>query len=502
MPGAGAELPDTRTNTTAERRTWFADSEGVLALGDGRQLYTNKKGRLSVEFPGTSSNEDPARRVMASSIGADGVLHLVGGEQVYIDPKAWAHTAKEGDETNTDQARRQWFSSAVSEIQPPQPLVMRRRAQAKAGVYFSADKVQKAALAATHDPVAVLDSHTAGVLAAMKGFRVRRRVKYWEGVQGLECCLGSCFEKGNTYDIIDHKGKGHVFTAIEVSSFLERCCCAPLHAVQLDFKLINDGERQWATRKEIAAMPTVMTLERGGGCAKPALACCAFSQPCAEGMRMHAGAPAASGPVIHPADTTFAYAAQPLCGGCFTPSLNIFTAGGGGGFEPFAKVEGPMCFGGCRSCGWDERFGLSHMADSQLNSGIGTHDLAKIRKADPRTSGVHSTVKRKAFSDAMGFELKLAGDVAALTPQQRAAMLGAVLLADYAFFEFDLGICMPEGCCCHVSCCQIYCLGCVWPIHCKCISCGIGGGGSGDWSESGVYDSDHSSIISSSDRYE
>ena len=55
------------------------------------------------------------------------------------------------------------------------------------------------------------------------------------------------------------------------------------------------------------------------------------------------------------------------------------------------------------------------------------------------------------------------------TASAQALMIGALLLLDYMFFE-DEGACQfqPWRCVCKFKCCDLYCLGCIFPCSCNC----------------------------------
>jgi hypothetical protein len=63
-------------------------------------------------------------------------------------------------------------------------------------------------------------------------------------------------------------------------------------------------------------------------------------------------------------------------GGMCTPTLNVSSTTVGP--EPWAKVEGPTCFGGCSEVCFDFKFPISKM-DSESKAG----DLAMITKLKP-----------------------------------------------------------------------------------------------------------------------
>ena len=69
---------------------------------------------------------------------------------------------------------------------------------------------------------------------------------------------------------------------------------------------------------------------------------------------------------------------------------------------------------------------------------------------------------RELVTDADIYTLEF-NPAARLAPQQKATMLGSLVLADYMFFERDNAPCSQNGC----NLCALYCCGCVVP-------CGLG----------------------------
>ena len=306
-------------------------------------------------------------------------------------------------------------------------------------VAISPEVQQEALTIGPQDQVPLLDHETAGILAAVKSFRVNQRVKFWEAFSG------GCCEQSNTYDFFDEATGTHLFIAQETSEDFLRCCCAPYHSLRVEFKRVNSASREWSSRGEIASMPTVMTVEREGCMSKPCLGCFAFSDACKDGMTMTGGGPLSEPGDLTIRDQTFAYGTQPKCGGYFTPTLNLFNRQTAGShkesFTPLAKVEGPMCFGGCSELCCDSTFTVSSMRPEQIDSKIMSGDLAKITKLRPRGA---CACGKELFTDSDTFSVHY-NDSVGLTPQQKAAMMGSLVLTDYMFFEQDQGMVTVEG---------------------------------------------------------
>ena len=135
------------------------------------------------------------------------------------------------------------------------------------------------------DAVPLLDAEAAGVLAAVNDFTIKQRVQWMEAItQG-------CVEQANVYDVFDAANGNHLFVAMEKSGDCARCCCAPHHSLFVEFKTVanmNNTMRN-ASRAELWAVPTAMTMEREGCFKKACLGCCICAPMCADGMFLHAG---------------------------------------------------------------------------------------------------------------------------------------------------------------------------------------------------------------------
>jgi hypothetical protein len=340
------------------------------------------------------------------------------------------------------------------------------------GFAITPEMQQQALSVGAQDQVPLLDPETAGILATVNSFRVNQRVKFWE-TMSRGCC-----EQSNTYDVFDETTGTHLFIAQEVSDDCMRCGCAPTHSLRVEFKRVNQTTRQWASSNEIKQMPTVMSLERQGCFDKPCLQCCIINDSCKDGMNMNAGAPITAQPgdvAIH--DQTFAYATQPKCGGYCTPSLNLFNRMATGpketAFVPLAKVEGPMIFGGCSELCFDSTFDVSSLKPEELDTKLKKGDLARITKVRPKGP---CACGKEMFTDSDTFTVTYAEGVG-LTPQQKAAMMGSMILTDYMFFEQDQGMCTVEGSKVKITLFECYCCGALCPATLVVDNSNGGGGG-------------------------
>ena len=206
------------------------------------------------------------------------------------------------------------------------------------------------------DAMPLIDGQTAGILGAVNSFTIKQRIRWGEALT-----MG-CIEQSNVYDIYDASNGNHIFVAVEVSEDSTRCCCAPHHSLQIHFKTTAGmGQVQGMPRDQLLGMPTTMTMERIGCCAKPCLGCFICSDSCKDGFALHAGPVDVPVGEAGPAyEKCIGHATQPGCGGTFTPTINIMDRGPGQGeFAALAKVEGPCLFGGCSELCFDSQWNVS-----------------------------------------------------------------------------------------------------------------------------------------------
>ena len=135
------------------------------------------------------------------------------------------------------------------------------------------------------DPYPRIDVQTANVLQRARAFAIVQRPSL------TEAACPSC-ERSNIYDIYDGNSGQHIFFAKERSECGWRFCCAPYHALFLDFKLSTGIPPQMYFMTDLDVLPTHMTMEREGcrcpGCRCPG--CCTCSpEYCSDGMFLHAG---------------------------------------------------------------------------------------------------------------------------------------------------------------------------------------------------------------------
>lgn len=201
----------------------------------------------------------------------------------------------------------------------------------------------------------------------------------------------------------------------------------PYHSLLLNIYRTDDGEKLGAQ---------VMTMEREGWCSKLFLGCFACGPGCQDGMVLHAGTVRGK-PGKIPTSQAIAHSRVPKWGGGLHPTLQVMDRGVSAVEEPYAVVRGPTCFGGCTELCCKKDFGVSKVPQGwkpgsykDLHPG----DAATITKKKPQS---FKGVMKQLFTDADTYLVEFKDP--SMTPQQKAAMLGSMLLLDYMFFDRDLG---------------------------------------------------------------
>ena len=134
-----------------------------------------------------------------------------------------------------------------------------------------------------HDALGI-DEVTASLLHATDTYTIMQRPSLTEG-------LCPACERSNIYDVYDAVTGMHLFIAKERSDCVPRYCCAPYHSLFLELKGAAGLNPMLSHMVDVDTLGTVLTLERPGCMLpKPCLCCVACSDPCKDGMYLHAGA--------------------------------------------------------------------------------------------------------------------------------------------------------------------------------------------------------------------
>lgn len=233
-----------------------------------------------------------------------------------------------------------------------------------------------------------------------------------------EVMTGGAIEIANKYKIFTDNA-GLQFWAAEKSDCCSRQCCAPNHALTLDFHSINEQG------------PILFRVE------KPFKCCCAaIAPPCQK-----------EATIKLTNDKVIGYIKQPWLGGCFTPTLDVYDHEGG---SHLGTLTGPCLLGSLCST----TFELKDPNGSKIATFVkkSPQDLQEFVKA--------------SMSDADKFTLQWNEKV---DVKLKSIMVGTVLFLDYLFFEGDqaCGTTNPFTRETNCVCCNIYCMGMTYPCGCK-----------------------------------
>lgn len=224
-----------------------------------------------------------------------------------------------------------------------------------------------------------------------------------------------------------------------------RCCCAPNHSTKVYITNTKTSD-------------TILTIEREGlECPCPKK--CLGNQMvcldcCTDAIRVYEGHVEGDPGDLLGAPEPLVMIKQPICGGVFTPTLNVFPNGCED--APFShQITGPACFGGCSELCCKSSFEYK-AADGR--------EVGNIVHMTPSSVG---EVCEAMCTDVDKFELQFTPTA---TPIEKATALASAILVDYMFFEMDNGMikCKDGGL--EFTCCFTYCCGCLCPfkIWCPC----------------------------------
>eukprot|EP01041_Mallomonas_annulata_P006269 gene6269-12693_t len=320
-----------------------------------------------------------------------------------------------------------------------------------------------------------------------------------------------CVKQENTYSIyagLTSDSQAEFLRVEEVSDDWNRCCCTPFHPLKLEVRkhipipgehlesesgwahlrgdILNDWrnwslpQRQEYMREAYRERPVLFTFVRNDGmrcCGRFPCKCLSMfvcMSCCQDGMHIYPGSLQHDGEVgggedgelgrLHPNRAQeggfLGSVIQPIYGGGITPTLHLHTdpPSDTETTEPFAKIQGPVCFGG-----WSELFWDSTFQTSQFHSQSRAGDIAVITKRKPRGWGEGL---REFFTDADYYTIEFTQNGAA-TVGQKATVLAAQLLTDYMYFDGNSKKCSSDET--FTTCNFFYCsiFGCVIPCSCK-----------------------------------
>ena len=170
-------------------------------------------------------------------------------------------------------------------------------------------------------------------------------------------------------------------------------------------------------------------MEREGWCSKLFLGCFACGPGCQDGMVLHAGTVRGK-PGKIPTSQAIAHSRVPKWGGGLHPTLQVMDRGVSNVEEPYAVVRGPTFFGGCTELCCKKDFSVSKVPASWKPGkykDLHVGDAATITKKKPQS---FTGAMKQLFTDADTYFVEFKDP--SMTPQQKAAMLGSMLLLDYS----------------------------------------------------------------------
>lgn len=236
-------------------------------------------------------------------------------------------------------------------------------------------------------------------------------LKITQKVDADEVFTGGCWEKQNRYKLYIPGSDKKIYKAKEESQCFSRVCCAPYHELKVHIEPHEHGYEEYRMEKPFTC------------------GCCAFIDICR---------PSAN--IYRKRDEKLVGRIQrPACGGCFTPTLDIFD----GNNKQTGKVLGPMC---CISPFCESSFKYVDMADKETG--------AQITREYPGCC-------QACCTDADDFTMKFDQNQ---NEDARATMIGTMLLLDFMHFEDDKAFtCCTDDSLCKLRVGDFYCCGCKVP---------------------------------------
>jgi hypothetical protein len=267
-----------------------------------------------------------------------------------------------------------------------------------------------------------LDMTTLEQIGELSSLTIDQKTDWAEGCcRSMGCC---CVDFENVYNLYDSKDLGVPLISIkEDSGCCGRALCNPNHTLKME----------WFNGKD--SKNSLLDIE------KPFKCCCpAFGPCCQKEITVKRKVPE---------EEVIGYVQQPFCGGCFTPTLNVYDKPGG---SSLGKVTGPCCcIGGMFGSDWRffDKSGQEHL---------------KVHRDGCCANGCCRTMGTTADKYEIGFEDK------SLPLDEKLTLISSVILVDYLFFEGDTNCSViwcafpPQFWC---TCWDWYCCGATIPCKCK-----------------------------------
>lgn len=264
----------------------------------------------------------------------------------------------------------------------------------------------------------------------------------------IEAVTQGCCEQANKYKVyngVPPEGK-MVFGVMEESDGCMRCCCAPGHTYDLHV-VSNEG---FEINSEF---PTLLSRE---GCCGKWLCCWTCGESCQNNATVYPNV----------AGTKYDYE-EKICNGC-KPEIVMYVKDAPGTQDriPIAIIAGPACFGGCSEACVDSHFTVTSIDPETMNAqgGVELGNIAKINKRHPEGCG---ELVQECCTDVDKFNINFAPSfIYNQDPNFKLAVMAALFYLDYMFFEMDNGMidCRDQNLV--ITCCNLYCCGCICPCEC------------------------------------
>lgn len=317
--------------------------------------------------------------------------------------------------------------------------------------------------------MAAYDDLTTNKLAKVNEFDMLQTLR-WDDIGGCSCY-------GNLYSFHDRNLPASipgtaisvgtpVFIIEEESSCCCRICCATCQPMTLKLYHADPNVLEGAgccgkypgghKYSKDAANPTPIASFDRPGCGTKILGagcptCCAC---CQDEVFMFPGNKVGEPGKLWQEGGFIATSVQPICGGGCTPTLEL-SEGAEQNTPPYAWIEGPTCFGGCKD--------LFCRTPFQISSQKGkSGDIGSIIKKAPDSC---MEMCCAVCSDVDGYELTINPE-AKMSETQKLNFLGSAVQLDYMFFEKDNDLCYvsDDGKCLYITICNWFMFGMLCPV--------------------------------------
>jgi len=258
------------------------------------------------------------------------------------------------------------------------------------------------------------------MLLKVDGFYVEQQ---WEVLETVTC---GCYEGANRYKVMDRSGKVQLFAVKEKTGFCWRYCCGEHRPFTMHVNDVTGAKDQ-----------KMAVFKRPYHCCQWAVIPC-----CLPTVHAHYTVDETGRTIGTSHDTLIATMRTPWCGGCFSPTYDVYDRDNA--YQ--ARITGPFCCI-CDFCG----------ADFSIENAAGNH-IGTLKKLGAKTA---RDVVTELNTDADTFRVEFPIE---LGPEIKLGILATLFHIDFSFFEDERS---PREC----KCCDIYCCGvpmACCPKYCAC----------------------------------